>query len=289
MNYFLHIAVLINIYIILSLSLNLIVGMGGMLSLCHAAFYGIGAYIGTLLMVNFGCPFLLALLVAVVGTMLLSSVISIPSLRLKGDFFILGSMGFQSIVFILLYNWTDLTRGPYGISGIPVPSFFGWKISGLSLWFAFSTAVMLASTTLLVFIMRSPFGRTLKSTREDELAASALGKNIPMLKVKTFALAAGFAAVAGMLFAGYMRYIDPTSFTMMESVLILSMLIIGGAGNIQGPMIGAIVLVALPEALRFVGMPDAIAANMRQMIYGLAIIVLIRWRPQGLLGEYKFA
>lgn len=289
MNYFLHIAVLINIYIILSLSLNLIVGMGGMLSLCHAAFYGIGAYIGTLLMVNFGCPFLLALLVAVVGTMLLSSVISIPSLRLKGDFFILGSMGFQSIVFILLYNWTDLTRGPYGISGIPVPSFFGWKISGLSLWFAFSTAVMLASTTLLVFIMRSPFGRTLKSTREDELAASALGKNIPMLKVKTFALAAGFAAVAGMLFAGYMRYIDPTSFTMMESVFILSMLIIGGAGNIRGPIIGAIVLVVLPEALRFVGMPDAIAANMRQVIYGLAIIVLIRWRPQGLLGEYKFA
>ncbi|MDR2337426.1 MAG: branched-chain amino acid ABC transporter permease [Deltaproteobacteria bacterium] len=288
MNYFFHIIIMINIYIILSLSLNLIVGMGGMLSICHAAFYGIGAYIGTLLMVNLGWTFLPALLVAIIGTAILSLIISIPSLRLKGDYFILGSMGFQSIVFILLYNWTDLTRGPYGISGIPSPSFLDLKISGLPLWFVFSTTVMFICSMFIIFLMKSPFGRTLKSIREDELAAAALGKNIPLFKIKTFALAAGFAAVAGMLFAGYMRYIDPTSFTMMESVFILSMIIIGGAGNIRGPVIGAIVLVVLPELLRFLGMPDAIAANMRQIIYGLAMIILIRCRPQGLLGDYKF-
>ncbi|MDR1924817.1 MAG: branched-chain amino acid ABC transporter permease [Planctomycetaceae bacterium] len=288
MNYLFHIAIMINIYIILSLSLNLIVGSGGMLSLCHAAFYGIGAYIGTLLMLNLGWTFFPALVCAVIGTALLSSIISVPSLRLKGDYFILGSMGFQSIVFIILYNWTDLTRGPYGISGIPAPSFFGWTVRGLPLWFAFSTAVMLICTTFIVLIMNSPFGRTLKAIREDELAAGSLGKNIPLFKIKTFAIAAGFAAIVGMLFAGYMRYIDPTSFTMMESVFVLSILIIGGAGNIQGPIIGAVVLVVLPELLRFLGMPDAIAANMRQVIYGLAMIVLIRFRPQGLLGEYKF-
>ena len=289
MSYLLHIAVMINIYIILALSLNLIVGMGGMMSLCHAAFYGIGAYIGTLVMMNWGWSFFPAAILAVSGTALLSLVISVPSLRLKGDYFILGSLGFQSIVFVILFNWVDVTRGPFGIPGIPTPSFFGFEIRGLELWFAFSTVIMLASVVLISLVMDSSFGRTLKAIRDDEIAAGSLGKNVSWFKIRTFALAAGFAAVAGMLFAGYMRYIDPTSFTIMESVFILSIIIIGGAGNLRGPIIGAIVLVMLPELLRFLGMPDAIAANMRQVIYGLAIILLIRWRPQGLFGNYKFS
>ena len=289
MNYLLHIVVMINIYVILSLSLNLVVGMGGMMSLCHAALYGIGAYIGTQVMVNWGWSFFPATLLAVFGTALLSLVISIPSLRLKGDYFILGSLGFQSIVFIILYNWIDVTRGPYGISGIPSPSFFGFVICGLPIWFAFSTAIMLVCVALIWQVMHSPFGRTLKAIRDDEIAAGSLGKNVSWFKIRTFALAAGFAAVSGMLFSGYMRYIDPTSFTIMESVFILSIIIIGGAGNLQGPIIGAVVLVTLPELLRFLGMPDAVAANMRQVIYGLAMILLIQWRPQGLLGEYKFS
>ena len=289
MNYLLHIAVMINIYITLSLSLNLIVGMGGMMSLCHAAFYGIGAYIGTLAMVNWGWPFWAAMFLAVIGTSLLSLVISWPSLRLKGDYFVLGSLGFQSIVFIILYNWVGVTRGSYGISGIPSPAIFGFAIRALPIWFAFSTIIMLACVVLIYMIMDSPFGRTLKAIRDDEIAAGALGKNVSWYKIRTFALAAGFAAVSGMLFSGYMRYIDPTSFTIMESVFILSIIIIGGAGNLQGPIIGSIVLVVLPELLRFLGMPDAIAANTRQVIYGLAMILLIRWRPQGLLGNYNFS
>ena len=288
MNYLCHIAVMINIYVILSLSLNLIVGVGGMMSLCHAAFYGIGAYIGALVMVNCGWSFFPALLLAVPGTVLLSLVISYPSLRLKGDYFVLGSLGFQSIVFIILFNWVDVTRGPFGISGIPAPNLFGFTIQGLPMWFVFSTILMLICVLLISLIMYSPFGRTLKAIRDDEIASGSLGKNIPWFKIRTFALAAAFAAVAGMMYAGYMRYIDPTSFTIMESVFILSIIIIGGAGNLQGPIIGAIVLVTLPELLRFVGMPDAVAANMRQVIYGLAMILLIRWRPQGLLGEYNF-
>ena len=240
-------------------------------------------------MVNWGFSFLPATLLAVTGTALLSLAISIPSLRLKGDYFVLGSLGFQSIVFIILYNWVDVTRGPYGISGIPSPSIFGFKIQGLPIWFAFSSIVMLVCVFIISIIMDSPFGRTLKSIRDNEIAAGSLGKNVPYFKVRTFAVAAGFAAVSGMLFSGYMRYIDPTSFTVMESVFILSIIIIGGAGNLRGPIIGSVVLVVLPELLRFLGMPDAIAANMRQVIYGVAMILLIRWRPQGLLGEYKFS
>ena len=292
MTYLLHIVVMINIYVILSLSLNLIVGMGGMMSLCHAAFYGIGAYIGTLAMVNWGWSFFPAMILAVSGTALLSLVISIPSLRLKGDYFVLGSLGFQSIVFVILDNWTDVTCGSSGISGIPSPSFLGLEICEKPIWFAFSTIIMLICVALIAVIMDSPFGRTLKAIRDDEIAAGSLGKNVPWFKIRTFALAAGFAAVAGMLFCGYMPYIDPTSFTLMESVFILSIIIIGGVGNLRGPIIGAIVLVGLPELLRFLELPEAIAANidnMRQVIYGLAIIILIRWRPQGLLGNYKFS
>jgi len=288
MNYLLHTLIMVNIYAVLALSLNLLVGYAGLLSLCHAAFYGIGAYTGTLLMVEVGLGFWPALLLAVAATVLLSFTISVPALRLTGDYFVLASLGFQVIVFAVLYNWTGLTRGPYGIPGIPQPTFFGIEISSPLAYFLFTGAIALVCAGLLHLIGRSPFGRVLKAIREDEMAASALGKNVSRYKITAFAIAAGFAAVPGVLFAGYLQYIDPTSFTIMESVFILSIIIIGGTGNTIGPILGTVLLLFLPEALRFLGMPDAIAANMRQVIYGLVIIVMLRFRPQGLYGEYRF-
>lgn len=288
MSYLLHILTMINIYAVLALSLNLLVGYAGLLSLCHAAFYGIGAYIGTLLMVEVGIGFWPALLLAIVGTAVLSFTISVPALRLKDDYFVLASLGFQVIVFAVLYNWTSLTSGPYGVSGIPQPQLLGLKISSPLAYFLFTGAITLVCVGLLYLIGHSPFGRVLKAIREDEMAASALGKNIARFKMKAFAIAAGFAAVPGVLFAGYFRYIDPTSFTIMESVFILSIIIIGGTGNTIGPLLGTVLLLFLPEALRFLGMPDAVAANMRQIIYGLVLIIMLRFRPQGLRGEYRF-
>lgn len=288
MNYLLHILIMVNIYAVLALSLNLLVGYAGLLSICHAAFYGIGAYVGTLLMVNVGLGFWPALLLAVAVTVLLSLTISVPALRLKGDYFVLASLGFQVITFSILYNWTSLTRGPYGISGIPQPTVLGLEINSPLAYFLFTGAIALVCISLLYLIGHSPFGRVLKAIRDDEMAASALGKNISRYKITAFAIAAGFAAVPGVLFAGYLQYIDPTSFTIMESVFILSIIIIGGTGNTIGPLLGTVLLLFLPEALRFLGMPDAIAANMRQVIYGLVIIVMLRFRPQGLYGEYRF-
>jgi branched-chain amino acid transport system permease protein len=288
MSYLLHILVMINIYAILSLSLNLLVGYTGLLSLCHAAFYGTGAYIGTLLMVNVGLGFWPALGGAIVGAALLSLLISVPSLRLKGDYFVLASLGFQVIVFAVFYNWTAVTKGAYGIPGIPRPTVAGMPVSSPGSYFLFSGIIAGICTGLLYMIGDSPFGRVLKAIREDELAAEALGKNVFRFKVVAFAIAAGFAAIPGVLFAGYMQYIDPTSFTILESIFILSIIIIGGTGNVSGPLLGAVLLVILPEGLRFLGMPDALAANMRQIIYGLVLIVLLRNRPQGLLGEYNF-
>jgi branched-chain amino acid transport system permease protein len=140
---------------------------------------------------------------------------------------------------------------------------------------------------LLWRICESPFGRTLRAIRDDEIAASALGKNIYRFKVLAFVLSGAFASVPGALFASYMRYIDPTSFTLMETVFILSAVLIGGAGNIKGPIIGTVFVILLPEFLRFLHIPDTIAPNVRQILYGLFILILMRLRPQGLGGEYK--
>ncbi len=288
MNYLWHILVMINLYAVLAASLNLVVGYTGMLSLCHAAFYGIGAYTTTLLMMNFGLGFFPALALTVPFTALLSLVIAVPALRLRGDYFVLGTMGFQIIVFSVLYNWVDLTRGPYGIPGIPIPALLGFELNTVFRYVLFSGVLAAACLGLLFLLVHSPFGRLLRAVRDDEIAAAALGKNVPRVKITAFALGAAFAAVPGALFAGYMRYIDPTSFTLLEAIFILSVVVIGGAGRFASPVAGAVFMVILPEALRFLQIPDAVAANLRQIIYGLLLILLMRFRPQGFLGKYEF-
>lgn len=288
MNYLWHILNMVGIYAILAMSLNLAVGYGGLLSLCHAAFYGLGAYVTTLLMVGAGLSFFPALGCAIVIAAVLSFIIAMPSLRLRGDYFVLATLGFQIIVFSILYNWVGLTRGPYGVSGIPVPQIFGIEVDSVARFFVFTAALGGISMAVLWLLAHSPFGRALRAVRDDELAAAALGKNVTMLKTIAFVLAAAFAAVPGALFASYMRYIDPTSFTLTESIFVVSMVVIGGAGSFAGPLAGAVVLVLLPEALRFLQIPDSVAANLRQVVYGLLLILLMRFRPQGLMGEYDF-
>ncbi len=288
MNYIWHILVMISIYAVLAASLNLVAGYTGLLSLCHAAFYGIGAYATTLLMMQMGLGFFPAMALAVPLTALLSLLIAIPSLRLRGDYFVLATLGFQIIVFSLLYNCVRLTRGPYGIPGIPIPSLFGVPVDTVFKYFLFSTTISTGALAILWLLIRSPFGRLLRAVRDDEVAAAALGKNVPAVKTMAFALGAGLAAIPGAMFAGYMRYIDPTSFTVGETIFILSAVVIGGAGSFWGPLVGSAFLVALPEALRLIQIPDAVAANLRQVTYGLLLVVLMRIRPRGIMGEYEF-
>ena len=287
MNYILHILIMIGIYIILSLSLNLLVGYGGLLSIAHAAFYGIGAYIYTLVLVNWGMPFWLAMLFAILGTSFIALIIAYPTLRLKGDYFILATIGLQMIVFDILYNWVDLTRGPYGIPGIPRASLFGLEFRSIP-----ANLLLVAALTILVVffskgIYDSPFGRILKSIREDETASKAMGKNTPNVKIWAFVLAGGIAAIAGALYSSYITYIDPTSFTLDESIFIIAVILVGGSGNLKGPIVGAFFMIILPELLRFLGLPDTIAPNVRQIIYALTLILLMFFRPQGIAGEYR--
>lgn len=287
MDYVIHLFILINIYIILTTSTNLLVGTVNMLSLGQAAFYGIGAYLSVLALLSFNWPLFPSLLFAMVGTGLISFLISYPSIRLKGDYFVLATLGFQLIVYTILYNWVSVTRGPYGITGIPSPKLFGSiEIAGLWPFLILSTVLTIMVVVIFYNLIHSPFGRALRGVRDDELSMKALGKNVTRLKIYTFAISSAFIAVSGFLYATYVSYIDPTSFNLDESIFILSALIVGGLGNIRGPVIGALFVIILPEALRFMGLPDNVAANLRQIIYGLALILLMRYRPQGIAGTY---
>ncbi|MCF8350501.1 MAG: branched-chain amino acid ABC transporter permease [Bacteroidales bacterium] len=289
MNYLLHILIMINIYIILTVSANLIVGLANLLSLGQAAFYGIGAYITAWALMTLGLSLLPALLLSILITAFIGFIIGIISLRLKDDYFILATLGFQIIIYTILYNWISITRGPYGIPGIPSPELFGWlKIDGILPFFILSSLLAVGVVFIFKNLIYSPFGRALKAMRDDSIALLSLGRSTTKLKTQAFTIASGFSAISGFLFASYITYIDPTSFNLDEAIFIISAVLIGGTGNIKGPVIGAAFVVILPEALRFVGMPDSVAANMRMIIYGLILIVLMMFRRQGIAGDYKF-
>jgi len=288
MEYALHIAILVAIYVMLSASLNLIAGYAGLVSIGHAAFYGLGAYVVGLLALRAHTPFGLALACACAAGGVLGLLLGWPSLRLKDNHFVMATFAFQVMTFSVLNNWVSLTGGPLGLPGIPRPALFGVQVSS-ELGFLL-LGVLLCLGTLLVCrrVVTSPFGRTLKAIREDETFAQSCGTDVASCKITVLAVAGGLAATAGSLYAYYVSFIDPSSFTVMESIFILAIVIIGGAGNLWGSIVGAVVLVTLPELLRFVGLPNAVAANTRQMLYGALLVAFVVWRPQGLLGEYAF-
>jgi len=286
--YLLHILVIAGIYCILTLSLNLVVGYTGQAALGHAAFSCIGAYVSALLALKMGVSPWIGLILGASAAALLGFVIGFPSLRIKGDYLALATFGSGVIVYSIAKNWVGVTRGPMGLPGIPRFTIFGFELN--SVWSYLILVIICALITLFVIrrLVNSPFGRVLRSIREDEIAAEALGKHTAKYKLLAFIVGAFFAGVAGSLYAHYITFIDPSSFTVMESISILLMVIFGGMGSISGSFVGATVLVVFPEMLRFLGLPSSIAAQMRQMIYGLLLIVLMIWRPQGLLGRFRF-
>jgi len=275
LEYILHLFILISFYTLLSQSLNLSAGFTGLISLAHAGFYGIGAYTTAILSTQFGISFWLSIPLAMLISGAIAFFVSLIALRTVEDYFIICTMGIQVILFSIMNNWMGLTRGPLGIPGIPSISLLGFnldsKISYLLLSFFFVAIVWF----VLRNISKSGFGKTLTAISEDEIYSQSIGKNVYLSKTVSFTLSAMFASIPGTLYAHYISYIDPTSFTVTESIFILSIVIIGGLGNLTGSFLGAAFLVLLPEVLRFVGMPDSIAANMRQIIYGLILVVVM--------------
>ena len=287
MEYILHLLILLCFYTLLSQSLNLSAGYTGLISLAQAGFYGIGAYTTAILSTQFGFSFWLNLPLAMLISGAIAFVVSLIALRTVEDYFIICTLGIQVILFSLMNNLMDVTRGPLGIPGIPSISFFGMsldsKISFLSLSLFFVALVWF----VLKKISKSGFGKILTAISEDEIYTQSIGKNVYQSKIISFTTSAILAAIPGALYAHYISYIDPTSFTVAESIFILSIVIIGGLGNMTGSFLAAAFLILLPEALRFVGMPDSIAANMRQIIYGLILVVVMMTGENGVTELFK--
>ncbi|MCC6290568.1 branched-chain amino acid ABC transporter permease [Candidatus Nomurabacteria bacterium] len=287
MPYLIHLAILIGIYGILGLSLNLVVGYTGLLSVTQAAFYGLGAYATAVLLTTTGLNFFVATFLGVLLTSILALLIGFVLSRFRGDYYALGSFGFNIIIYSIFLNWQSVTRGPLGIPGISRPTIFGLNFSD-NLPFLILTVIIAILVYLLCrFIVNSSFGRVLKAIREDEQALQVFGYRTAHYKLTIFVISAGLAAVAGSLFASYITFVDPSSFVLFESIFILAIIILGGLANLRGSLLGAFCLILLPELLRFVGFPSDVAAQMRQVVYGLILVILMLYRPQGLMGEYK--
>jgi len=288
MEYLIHILIIAGIYTILSFSLNLIVGYTGLAALGHIAFACVGAYTSSLLALNFGISPWIGLIVGAILASILGAIVAYPSLKLKGDYLALATFGLGVIVYSIAKNWIGLTRGPMGLPGIPSFSIFGYQISNVWSYLILVSVFVVITFIAIRNITSSPFGRILKGIREDEIASQAMGKNVNRHKIIVFVVGAFFAGIAGSLYAHYISFIDPSSFTIMESITVLLMVVFGGMASLKGSLVGASLLVILPELLRFLGMPSSVAAPLRQMIYGLLLVVLMIWRPQGLIGKYKF-
>jgi branched-chain amino acid transport system permease protein len=271
----------------LSQSLVLIAGYGKLMSLAHAGFYGIGAYTTALLSINYGLTFFETLSLAMIINGILSLIVSLIALRTVDDYFIICTLGIQIILFSIMNNWMDLTRGPLGIPGIPALSIFGFEINE-KLPFLILTIIL---TVIIFYLLRnvtkSAFGKMLIAISEDEIFSQSIGKNVYLTKTITFTMGAMLASIPGVLYAHYISYIDPTSFTVNESIFILSIVIMGGMRSLWGSIFATTLLIVIPEILRFIGLPDSIAANLRQIFYGTAIVVIMFNQANGFLSNIK--
>jgi branched-chain amino acid transport system permease protein len=284
--YFIHIAILVMLYSILGLSFNLLMGYAGLFSLAHAAMFGLGAYASALLAVHLGLNIFLVMLFAAVITAAIGALFAIPAARTKSHYLVVLSFGFQMVIFYLMMNWISLTGGEGGITGIPRPTLIGVTIGRgggfLTLTLVLAVLCFLASRR----IARSPFGRVLKAMRDDEEATRALGKNVLGYKVVIFMVTGALAAVAGSLYAHYITFINPFTFSLSESIFILAIVVFGGMANLWGSVVGAVVLVSIPELLRFVPGSAQYVGALRNIIYGGMLILLMAFRSEGLLPEY---
>lgn len=267
-------------YVVLGLGLNIVVGLAGLLDLGYVAFYAVGAYSYALLNLHFGVGFWIALPVgALLGT-LFGILLGFPVLRLRGDYLAIVTLGFGEIIRLILENWNEFSRGPSGIANIPRPAFFGLDMS-LDAAIAYLYYLMIGLVLFTVFVINrlqnSRIGRAWLALREDEIACQAMGIDKTRTKLTAFALGATWAGMAGVIFAAKTTFINPASFTFLESALILCIVVLGGMGSIVGVTLAAFVLILLPEYLRAF-------ADYRMLVFGSVLVMMMVFRPQGLIG-----
>ncbi|GMO41662.1 MAG: branched-chain amino acid ABC transporter permease [Treponemataceae bacterium] len=285
--YIMRICIVIGIYSMLALALNMVAGYTGQLSMGNAGFYAIGAYTATLLMKGFGINFWFSMLIAAAFAGISGLLLGLPTLRLKGSYLTIVTLGFGEIIRMILMNWDPVTNGPLGIRNIPLPSIFGIPLSIANHGLYYLDLALLALISLFcAAVINSKIGRAFIAIREDEIAAQMMGIRTVRYKVLAFVLSAAISGIAGAFYAPMVGYIDPNSFTFDVSSQIISMAIFGGLGTMRGMYFGAAALIIFPEAARFL-------MDYRFVLYGIILVLMMRFRPQGLLGwrsrlSYRF-
>lgn len=285
--YVAHYLVMVGVYGILAVSLNLLVGYSGIFSMAHAAVYGIGAYASALAALKLGLGFWGGLLVAAVTGAIAAALVAIPSLRVAGDYYIVASFGLQTVIVTVFTEWTSVTNGHAGLPGIPRPTLLGWVIDTPFEYVGLALGLTALTYLLCRRLTRSAFGRVLQAIRDDEIAAQAMGKNVVLVKILVATASSALGALGGSLYAHYITYINPSSFALHESIFIMSLVILGGSERLAGPLVGALILLAVPEALKFLAIPDSVAAPMRQIFYGALLVAFMFLRPEGILGRER--
>ncbi|UWP60815.1 branched-chain amino acid ABC transporter permease [Ruminococcus gauvreauii] len=280
-SYMLRIVTICMMYVMIALSLNLLTGFLGLMTMGHAAFWGIGAYAAAILSTRAGLGMGTCMIVSAVVAGLFSLLLGLPTLRLKGYYLTVVTLGFCEIVRLVEMNSMNLTRGPLGIAGIPSPNLFGIQFtSNRSIFYVMLVLVVIAAV-IVYRIVHSRIGLAVMSIREDDLAASAMGVNVFRYKIMVFIISSMIVGVAGAFYAHYINFIDPSSFTTAASMDMLIMAIFGGLGSIPGTILGASVLTILPETIRAM-------AQYRNLVYGIIIVVLMMIKPDGILGNVNF-
>ncbi|HDH12566.1 MAG TPA: high-affinity branched-chain amino acid ABC transporter permease LivM [Nitrospirae bacterium] len=270
-------------YVMLGLGLNIVVGLAGLLDLGYVAFYAVGAYSYALLNYHFGLSFWIALPAGALIGAVFGILLGFPVLRLRGDYLAIVTLGFGEIIRLILENWNEFSFGPSGIANIPRPSLFGihFSLQGATIYLYF---IMIGLVLFTIFVVNrlqnSRIGRAWIALREDEIACQAMGIDKVKTKLAAFALGATWAGMAGVIFAAKTTFINPASFTFLESALILSIVVLGGMGSIIGVICGAFILILLPEYLRAF-------SDYRMLLFGAIMVLMMVFRPQGLISNVR--
>lgn len=273
--YLLHIAVVSGFYVILVQSLNLVLGYCGLLSFASPAFFGIGAYIATLLALRLAWDSAATFALAVFGGVLTGIVIGFPSLRVSRHSFVIVTLSATLLLQLIALNWEDMTRGSLGLADIPAPRFFGAAVETRQQWYYLSAAAAAACVLLTWAVVSSRFGRALVAARDNEHLAIACGIDVFRTRLLAFSLSGGLAAFAGALYAHFISYIDPGVFGFSVTETLLIMVILGGSGRLWGPVAAAVVFTVLPEVLR-------LAPEIRSLAYGIILLSIVLYRPRRL-------
>ena len=279
--YILRIVTVCMMYVMIALSLNLLTGFLGLMTLGQDAFWGIGAYTAAILATQMGWGMGMCMIASALMAGLLSLLVALPTMRLKGYFLTVVTLGFCEIVRLVEMNWMDLTRGPLGIAGIPSPNFFGIDLSSNRQIYYVMLVLVVVSAVIIFSIVHSRVGLAIMAIRDDDLAAASMGVNVVKYKIMVFLISTMMVGVAGAFYAHYISFIDPSGFTTAASTDMLIMAIFGGLGSIPGTILGASILTILPETIRAM-------AEYRNLVYGIIIVVLMMVKPDGILGNVNF-